>query len=154
MPSERETLAELEEKLLGIYRPCLQNQRVIDRDHIPIRTGIPGVKFLKHGPKHILEAPLHEPLYTPQENIIEDCLRRDAERVASQDTLVNRVVYDSVDPDAGKPTAANAQEEQKEQEVPEWQEGKIPAAPTPNNCDNDADFEPWWKLKDKNDTTL
>ena len=38
-----------------------------------------------------------EPLYTPQENILEECLRREAERVAHQENLMNRVVYDSVD---------------------------------------------------------
>lgn len=38
-----------------------------------------------------------EPLYIPQEHILEECLRREAERVAHQENLMNRVVYDSVD---------------------------------------------------------
>jgi hypothetical protein len=33
---------------------------------------------------------------------LEDCLRREAERVAQQENLVNRIVYDSVDADPSK----------------------------------------------------
>ena len=55
-----------------------------------------GVKFMKNGPKHIMDAEDLEPLYTPQENILEECLRREAERVAHQENLMNRVVFDSV----------------------------------------------------------
>ena len=46
-----------------------------------MKTGT-GVKFMKNGPKHIMDAEDLEPLYTPQENILEECLRREAERVA------------------------------------------------------------------------
>ena len=35
-----------------------------------------------------------EPLYPPQEFILEDSLRREAERVAHQENAMNRVVYD------------------------------------------------------------
>lgn len=52
---------------------------------------------MKNGPKHIMDSEDLEPLYTPQENILEECLRREAERVAHQENLMNRVVYDSVD---------------------------------------------------------
>lgn len=44
-----------------------------------------------------------EPLYHPQENALEDTLRREAERVASQDSIVNKIVYDSVETDPTKP---------------------------------------------------
>ena len=53
---------------------------------------------MKYGPKHLEDAPYFEPLYIPQENILEECLRREAERVAHQENLMNRVVFDSVDP--------------------------------------------------------
>lgn len=52
---------------------------------------------MKNGPKHIMDAEDLEPLYMPQEYILEECLRREAERVAHQENLMNRVVYDSVD---------------------------------------------------------
>ena len=39
-----------------------------------------------------------EPLYPPQEFILEESLRREAERVAHQENLMNRVVYDCIDP--------------------------------------------------------
>ncbi len=53
---------------------------------------------MKIGPNHIMDADEFEPFYTPQENILEDCLRREAERIAHQENLMNRIVYDSVDP--------------------------------------------------------
>ena len=45
-----------------------------------------------------MDAEDYEPLYVPQDNILEECLRREAERVAHQENLMNRVVFDSVDP--------------------------------------------------------
>lgn len=41
-----------------------------------------GTKFMKNSPKHLFDAEDLEPLYTPQVNILEECLRREAERVA------------------------------------------------------------------------
>jgi hypothetical protein len=52
---------------------------------------------MKDSPKHIFDAEEFEPLYIPQVNILEECLRREAERVAHQENLMNRVVYDCVD---------------------------------------------------------
>jgi hypothetical protein len=33
---------------------------------------------------------------------MEDCLRREAERVANQDILINKVVYDSIETDPSR----------------------------------------------------
>ena len=64
-PSDiKKALGELEEKMFGIYRPLVQEQRLSDSDWIPIKTGT-GFKLLKEGPKHILDAEDPEPLYTP-----------------------------------------------------------------------------------------
>jgi len=81
---------------------------------------------------------------------MEDCLRREAERVANQDILTNKICYDSQEAEPGKSSV----DESKEQEVPEWQEGRIPALPTQQNCDNNEDFPPRHKLKSPQDTTL
>lgn len=51
---------------------------------------------MKYGPMHIIDAEQFEPLYIHQESILEECLRREAERVAHQENLMNRVVYDSM----------------------------------------------------------
>lgn len=51
---------------------------------------------MKYGPKHVLNADQYEPLYIHQESILEECLGREAERVAHQENLMNRIVYDSV----------------------------------------------------------
>jgi hypothetical protein len=52
---------------------------------------------MKNGPNHIFDAKEYEPIYTPQVNIFEECLRREAERVAHRENLMNRVVYDCGD---------------------------------------------------------
>ena len=85
----------MEKRLFGLVRPdsC---QEITDKDFIPIKTGT-GVKLMKNSPKHIMDSEELEPLYVPQENILEECLRREAERVAHQENLMNRVVYDCVD---------------------------------------------------------
>ena len=91
-----QSLEEIERRLFGIVSQNNLEQEITQKDFIPIRTGT-GVKFMKNGPKHIMDAEDLEPLYTPQENILEECLRREAERVAHQENLMNRVVYDGVD---------------------------------------------------------
>ena len=128
----------------------MQEQRLTDNDWVPIKTGIPGGKFLKCGPKHIMDAEQNEPLYPPAENILEDCLRREAERVAQQENLVNRIVYDSVDADPSK----SGEEQPQTDAYNEIAEGKSPSLPSTTNCDNDQDFPAWYQLKSDEDTTL
>jgi len=65
--------------------------------YIPLKTGTSGL-MMKNPPYHIKDAEDFEPLYTPKESILEDCLRKEAERVAHQENLMNRVVYDAIDP--------------------------------------------------------
>lgn len=64
--------------------------------YIPLKTGT-SCLMMKNPPYHIKDAEDFEPLYTPKESILEDCLRREAERVAHQENLMNRVVYDAID---------------------------------------------------------
>jgi hypothetical protein len=64
---------------------------------VNIKTGT-NVVLLKNPPVFIKDAGEFEPLYPPQEFILEESLRREAERVAHQELLMNRVVYDSIDP--------------------------------------------------------
>ena len=54
--------------------------------------------LIKTPPHHIKDAGDFEPLYPPQEFILEETLRREAERVAHQESLLNRVVFDAIDP--------------------------------------------------------
>ena len=53
---------------------------------------------MKDPPYHVKDASDFEPLYPPQEFILEESLRREAERVAHQESLMNRVVFDAIDP--------------------------------------------------------
>ena len=39
-----------------------------------------------------------EPVYIPKQNILEETLRREAEKICFHETLMNKVVYDCVDP--------------------------------------------------------
>ena len=64
--------------------------------------------------------------------------------------MINKIVYDCSEAEPGKTVV----DESKEQEVPEWQEGRIPPMPTKYDCDNNEDFPPWYSLKGPNDTTL
>lgn len=68
-----------------------------DRDFVPLKTGLPDYKLMKHGPKHIIDVDALEPLYIHHPSILEDCLRREANRVAHSENLMNRVVFDSID---------------------------------------------------------
>ena len=53
-----------------------------DKDNnVEVKTGI-SHPVMKVPPYHIKDAEDFEPLYTPRDNILEDCLRREAERVA------------------------------------------------------------------------
>lgn len=56
---------------------------------------------MRNPPQHIKDAGDFEPLYPPQEFILEESLRREAERVAHQESIMNRVVYDAIDPQPG-----------------------------------------------------
>jgi len=38
-----------------------------------------------------------EPLYAPTQNILEDSLKREIERICFAEQLLNRVIYDSID---------------------------------------------------------
>ena len=39
-----------------------------------------------------------EPVFVPKQNILEECLKREAEKICFHETLMNKVVYDCVDP--------------------------------------------------------
>ena len=141
---ENDALAEMEEQLFGIARPRRAHElKISDNDFVPLKTGIPGHKLLKYGPKHILNADQFEPLYIHQEYILEDCLRREAERVAHQENLMNRVVYDSLSQNA---------EEKKDGVLNDTQNPMY--LPTLSNCDNDSQMESYYKSTSKNDFTL
>ena len=75
------SVEDIERRLFGIVRQNNLEQEITQKDFIPFRSGT-GAKFMKNGPKHIMDSEDLEPLYTPQENILEECLRREAERVA------------------------------------------------------------------------
>ena len=50
--------------MFGIVSQNNLEQEITQKDFIPIRTGT-GAKFMKNGPKHIMDAEDLEPLYTP-----------------------------------------------------------------------------------------
>ena len=53
---------------------------------------------MKNPPFHSKEASEFEPLYPPQEFILEETLRREAERVSATNDVLGRVVFDAVNP--------------------------------------------------------
>lgn len=163
----------MEKRLFGIVKPNFQQQEISDADFIPVKTGI-GVKLMKNGPKHIMDAEDLEPLYIPQEHILEECLRREAERVAHQENLMNRVVYDSVDsapknfqggdmPDNGDKTDENYKPsagEDAQQPIVDDEKKQTNEIDGSNlitdsgTCDNDQILTPYYQPSFKNDHTL
>jgi hypothetical protein len=119
---------------------------ISDKEFVPLKTGVPDYKLLKHGPKHIDGADLFEPLYIHQESILEQCLDREASRIANEENLMNRVVYDSIN----ESKLQNNQEENKTNanadKAPAQTESETNLQnplnlPTVDNCDNNAKFE-------------
>lgn len=166
MVDESDYFAEMEEKLFGSKPKAKDELCVSDKDFVPLRTGVEGYKLLKHGPKHILDADAFEPLYIHQENILEDCLNREAERVAFQHNLMNRVVYDSVNECKIAPKAAEESKDGHDQQTqdrqgagandqtPDQASSNPLNLPTPTNCDNCAQFDDYYQPSGKNDYTL
>ena len=58
------SLEEMEMRLFGLARQNNLEQEITSKDFIPFNGGT-GSKFMKNGPKHILDAEDLEPLYTP-----------------------------------------------------------------------------------------
>lgn len=54
--------------------------------------------MLPRSPEFIRVTEPYEPMYIPKQAILEESLRREIERLCFADTLINRVVYDSMDP--------------------------------------------------------
>jgi len=59
-----------------------------------------GVDFnlLPQNPHFIKTVDHLEPVYIPKQNILEESLKREAEKICFRETQINRVVYDCVDP--------------------------------------------------------
>jgi len=64
----------------------------------------------KRPPTHIAGKTEYEPLFAPEEKILEESLRREAERISHQESVMNRVVYDCVDPSPYNPVFYNNKE--------------------------------------------
>lgn len=53
---------------------------------------------MKYPPLHINSKEEYEDFFTTEDKTLEESLRREGERVSHQDNVMNRVVYDCVDP--------------------------------------------------------
>jgi hypothetical protein len=53
--------------------------------------------MLKHPEFIIIENGELEPAYIPNEKVLDDCLRKESEKLSNAATLMNRLVYDSID---------------------------------------------------------
>ena len=58
-------------------------------------TSIPMLSF---APEFIEEVEEHESITVPSDTILEESLKRECLRILNQDTLMNRLIYDSIDP--------------------------------------------------------
>jgi hypothetical protein len=53
----------MEERLFGCKSRPKEDLYITDKDFVPVKTGIEGLKLMKYGPKHVLDADHIEPLY-------------------------------------------------------------------------------------------
>lgn len=90
---------------------------------------------MKDGPKHIFHAEEHEPLFQPQDNILEECIRKESERIANSENLIQKIVYDCFDLDPSK--IGEYDMNNIPDALGDYQEGRIPSLPSEGNCDND-----------------
>ena len=70
------------------------------------RTGT-SIPMLSFTPEFIEEVEECESITMPSESILEDSLHRECERILNQDSLMNKLIYDSIDP-SPFPQAENA----------------------------------------------
>ena len=64
---------------------------------IPVYTGTPA-KHLKNPPYHVKSCFEFEPLQPHDDTVLEKSLLREVQKVSNQETLLNRVVYDYLEP--------------------------------------------------------
>lgn len=100
-----------------------------------------------------------EPFYIHEEYILESCLMDEAQRVAHTENLMNRIVYDRVPPDPvpekkesprGK-KADSPRGGKRDEKAESPREKPFPSA---LNCDNNENFEEYYKPTSKTDFTL
>ena len=74
----------------------------------PPKTGI-NMPLIWPPPYHIRYVPpTGEPLYVRREQLVPDMLLKDAERLSKPDLVLNRVVYDSIEPNAAQGATADS----------------------------------------------
>lgn len=54
--------------------------------------------LLPRNPEFSTEGDPYEPLYVPKQDVLENSLRREIEKFCFADSLMNRIVYDCMDP--------------------------------------------------------
>ena len=120
-------------------RGCRQDRRKTgpsknakDRDKRPphFSTAVP----------HQVRSSEGEPLYERRPQLVPDMLLRDAERLAKPDSVRNRVVYDSIEPNPIKAKVSPT--------------GKSLPQPGTNDKPGVVELDPYYVLKDQGDSTL
>lgn len=75
--------------------PLNFSDKRFDSNQVKTGTSIPMLAF---APEFIEEVEECELITIPSETILEDSLRHECERILYQETLMNRLIYDSIDP--------------------------------------------------------
>ncbi len=91
---------------------------------------------MKIPPFHIYQTEEYEPLFIPNEHIMEDCIRKEVERAVHEENLLNKVVYDCVDPS------------------PHWVQSPTLGVFKDDTINQTTEFRPYYRLQDENDNTL
>ena len=80
-----------------IVEECKELSEEENLQDFVLKTGI-GAPMMATPHEFIEDMEPYEPIATIKEGILEECLRRDNERITHPENLMNRVIYDSIDP--------------------------------------------------------
>jgi len=78
---------------------------LLSEEDLRPKAGV-SIPMMRRAPEFIYSPEPLEPILIPKETIIEDSLRREPERVAHQENLLNKLVYDSINASPFNPSAA------------------------------------------------
>ena len=104
------------------------------------KTGIKRPPHFSAAVSHQVRSSEGEPLYERRPQLVPDMLLRDAERLAKPDSVRNRVVYDSIEPNPIKAKVSPT--------------GKSLPRPGTNDKPGVVELDPYYVLKDQSDSTL
>ena len=149
---DEDALLEMEKALFGTFNiTTVDKHEIGSEEFVPFNTGVDEIRMNKKGPLHILDSDLLEPTFIHQEYILENSLRREANRIAHPENVMNRVVYDS---QSKNPTPVAKEKTNGNLKIISELNDQIDELPSSKDCDNTEEFDSFYKPNGNTDFTL